>query len=84
MATQYLSSDDAKNIVKLLKQCESFCSFKPANASNTLTLMNLEKSDAAECCLNNLETGSAVVKGAFSTDRCSIKYPVVLFVENDE
>lgn len=84
MATQYLSSDDAKNIVKLLKQCESFCSFKPANASNTLTLMNLEKSDVAECCLNNLETGSAVVKGAFSTDRCSINYPVVLFVENDE
>ena len=84
MATQYLSSDDAKNIGKLLKQCESFCSFKPANASNTLTLMNLEKSDDAECCLNNLETGSAVVKGAFSTDRCSINYPVVLFVENDE
>lgn len=84
MATQYLSSDDAKNIGKLLKQCESFCSFKPANASNTLTLMNLEKSDVAECCLNNLETGSAVVKGAFSTDRCSINYPVVLFVENDE
>lgn len=84
LATQYLSSDDAKNIGKLLKQCESFCSFKPANASDTLKLMNLEKSDAAECCLNNLETGSAVVKGAFSTDKCSIKYPVVLFVENDE
>ena len=38
----------------------------------------------AECCLNNLETGSAVVKGAFSTDRCRINYPVVLFVENDD
>lgn len=84
LATQYLSSDDAKNIGKLLQQCESFCSFRPANASDTLKMMNLEKSDAAECCLKNLETGSAVVKGAFSTDRCSIDYPVVLFVENDE
>lgn len=84
MATQYLSSDDAKNIRNLLKQCESFCSFRPANASDTLKLMNLETSDEAKCCLNNLETGSAVVKGAFSTDRCSIKYPIVLFVENDE
>ena len=84
LATQYLSSDDAKNIGKLLQQCESFCSFKPANASDTLKLMNLETSDEAKCCLNNLETGSAVVKGAFSTDRCSINYPIVLFVENDE
>lgn len=84
MATQYLSSDDAKNIGKLLKQCESFCSFKPANALDTMKIMSLEKNEAAEYCLNNLETGQVIVSGAFSTDRCSIRYPVKVFVENDE
>ncbi len=84
MATQYLSSDDAKNIGKLLKQCESFCSFKPANALDTMKIMSLEKNEAAEYCLNNLETGQVIVSGAFSTDRCSIRYPVKVFVENDK
>lgn len=84
MATQYLSSDDAKNIGKLLKQCESFCSFRSANATDTLKLMGLEKNPAAWQCLNSLETGQVIVSGAFSTDRCSIKYPVKVFVENDD
>lgn len=83
MATQYLSSDDAINIGKLLKQCNSFCSFRPANCTDTLKTMNLKGYDGAEYCLNNLETGSAVVSGLFSTERCSIKYPVKLFVESD-
>ncbi|MGN0682848.1 MAG: hypothetical protein ACI4JY_04140 [Oscillospiraceae bacterium] len=83
MATQYLSSDDAINIGKLLNQCNSFCSFRPANCTDTLKTMNLKGYDGAEYCLNNLETGCAVLSGLFSTERCSIKYPVKLFVESD-
>lgn len=79
LISQFLTSEDAKNIEYTLKQCTTNVAFKPGDDSRAAKRIgyDLKDSDVRDAVLD-IGNYQCIVKGNFCTDTFAVNYPLIL------
>lgn len=84
-SSQYLNSDNGKNVASALKQIGTHFVFRPSDDIAALKQLGYKSSDdEVRNALNFLDTGEALASGNISTDICPLDYTVKFTVNTDD